>query len=128
TLAILATQVGLSDAASLGEAFVARVDAVITKYTEKYANHSDNPYELSFTVAEYESAYKYLTDSVATESSDTYEFTDFTCDNNNVIMVTYSDGTKTVHFLLNYNVYPVNVRLADGTVHTLAKYGFERIG
>lgn len=128
TLAILATQVGLSDAASLGEAFVARVDAVITKYTEKYANHSDNPYELSFTVAEYKSAYKYLTDSVATESSDTYEFTDFTCDNNNVIMVTYSDGTKTVHFLLNYNVYPVNVRLADGTVHTLAKYGFERIG
>lgn len=127
-LATVATQLQLADASALGEDFTARVDAVIAKYTAKYADYSDNPYDLSFTLEAYESAYKYLTDSIATDSSDTYEFTDYTCDNNNVVMVTYSDGTKTVSFLLNYNVYPVNVRLSDGTTHKLEKYGFERIG
>ena len=100
---------------------------MIAKYTEKYGNYSENPYDLAFALSAYTSDYKYLTDSSSDESADTYEFTDYTCDNNNVILVTYSDGTKTVSFLLNYNVYPVNVRL-NGTVHTLAKYGFERIG
>ncbi len=128
TLATIAKQVGLTDASSLGEELIARIDSVIAKYTEKYGNYSDNPYDLSFTLAAYDSAYKYLTDSVATASADEYEFTDYTCDNNNVILVTYSDGTREVHFLLNYNVYPVNVRMEDGTIHTLAKYGFERIG
>ena len=124
---VMATQLGLAEASALSETFVSRADAVIAKYTEKYGNYSENPYDLAFALSAYTSDYKYLTDSSSDESADTYEFTDYTCDNNNVILVTYSDGTKTVSFLLNYNVYPVNVRL-NGTVHTLAKYGFERIG
>ena len=127
SLSVMATQLGLAEASALSETFVSRVDAVIAKYTEKYGNYSENPYDLAFALSAYTSDYKYLTDSSSDESADTYEFTDYTCDNNNVILVTYSDGTKTVSFLLNYNVYPVNVRL-NGTVHTLAKYGFERIG
>ena len=127
SLSVMATQLGLADASALSETFVSRADAVIAKYTEKYGNYSENPYDLAFALSAYTSDYKYLTDSSSDESADTYEFTDYTCDNNNVILVTYSDGTKTVSFLLNYNVYPVNVRL-NGTVHTLAKYGFERIG
>lgn len=127
SLSVMATQLGLAEASALSETFVSRADAVIAKYTEKYGNYSENPYDLAFALSAYTSDYKYLTDSSSDESADTYEFTDYTCDNNNVILVTYSDGTKTVSFLLNYNVYPVNVRL-NGTVHTLAKYGFERIG
>lgn len=127
SLSVMATQLGLAEASALSETFVSRADAVIAKYTEKYGNYSANPYDLAFALSAYTSDYKYLTDSSSDESADTYEFTDYTCDNNNVILVTYSDGTKTVSFLLNYNVYPVNVRL-NGTVHTLAKYGFERIG
>ena len=127
SLSVMATQLGLADVSALSETFVSRADAVIAKYTEKYDNYSENPYDLAFALSAYTSDYKYLTDSSSDESADTYEFTDYTCDNNNVILVTYSDGTKTVSFLLNYNVYPVNVRL-NGTVHTLAKYGFERIG
>lgn len=127
SLSVMATQLGLADVSALSETFVSRADAVIAKYTEKYGNYSENPYDLAFALSAYTSDYKYLTDSSSDESADTYEFTDYTCDNNNVILVTYSDGTKTVSFLLNYNVYPVNVRL-NGTVHTLAKYGFERIG
>lgn len=128
TLERIAAQVGLADASALSEDVVARAGEVVRKYTEEYADDSANPYEVNFTLAAYKSEYKYLTDSVSTESADTYEFTDYTCDNNNVVMVTYSDGTREVSFLLNYNVYPVSVRMKDGTLHTLKKYGFERIG
>ena len=59
---------------------------------------------------------KYVTDSLATDG-DSYDSTLLTCDNGSVVLVTYYDSTqnKTVHFILNYNNYKVNVRV-DNTI------------
>ena len=49
-----------------------------------------------------------------------------TIDDHSVVIVTYSDGTNRVRFLLNFNQFAVNVRL-DGRVYTLSKYGYEKL-
>ena len=73
---------------------------------------------------EYESAYKYFTRSDGL--SDAYVATWSTIDDHSVVIVTYSDGTNRVRFLLNFNQFAVNVRL-DGRVYTLSKYGYEKL-
>lgn len=61
-----------------------------------------------------------------------YDYTDNTIDNGNTVRVTYqlkgADGTvvDTVQFLLNFNIYSVEVKL-DGEVYQLGKYDFVRI-
>ena len=49
-----------------------------------------------------------------------YDYTDYTVDNDLIVMVTYAheDG-RTRSFILNYNIYDVEVRLEDGTVITV---------
>lgn len=60
-----------------------------------------------------------------------YDTTDYTDASGRVVMVTYSNGTKNVHFLLNYNTYDVAVRLKDANgvvnTYTVSGYGFVRI-
>ena len=56
-----------------------------------------------------------------------YEKTDYTCDLGNVVIVTYSNGTDSVSFILNYNIYDVEVRLESGEVITLGKYEYREI-
>ena len=53
--------------------------------------------------------------------------TDYTCDLGNVVIVTYSNGTDSVSFILNYNIYDVEVRLESGEVITLGKYEYREI-
>jgi hypothetical protein len=80
-----------------------------------------------FEEVEYSSKYSYITDSLATDKD--YHYTDFTVDNNLVVMVTYKDSATghTVAFLLNYNIYSVSVNLGGGNVYELGKYEFVQI-
>ena len=121
--------------------FGALIDKVINKYNKAYPQHNDSlivnldaDYLADKT---YESSYNYVTDSVA--NADDYKATDFTCDNGNVVIVTYKDSSsgKTVKFILNYNGFDVDVRLdssidssiTSGTtvVRTISKCGFIKI-
>ncbi|MBP3308390.1 MAG: hypothetical protein J6L90_03015 [Clostridia bacterium] len=107
--------------------FVAAINAVYDKYRAEYpAPASPNPDGvISFGTIEYTSKYNYITDSLGTDEN--YEHTDYTSDINNIVLVTYSNGTDTVRFILNYNIYSVNVNLGDGNVYTLEKYGCVRL-
>lgn len=80
-------------------------------------------------VANYEkdTKYNFYTDSDAYDKD--YRVTDNTVMNNNVVSVTYtsiSDPTKQVTFLLNFNVYAVNV-MVDGEIIALDRYEYAKI-
>ena len=95
-------------------------------YETKYSGSSKKPYAISYDNVVYDdtyvSAYNAITGSACTD--DDYKKTDYTCDLGNVVIVTYSDSESgdSVTFVLNYNIYDVEVRLDDGTVITLGKY------
>jgi len=90
---------------------------IISDYSEQYSEGSESV-TISSSDVDYKSRYKYVTDSIATDEN--YVKTDYTCDNGNVVMVTYErevNGEKDrVVFLLNYNVFSVKIRI-DDTVH-----------
>lgn len=114
------------DVSGLGDEFIAEIDAVIAEYTEEYPGTSENPYVLDISEIDYKSQYSYITDSFALDKD--YKFTDYTCYNGNVVMVTYSDGEHEVSFILNYNIFTVNVTLDSGHTYTLGRYEYVRIG
>lgn len=97
-------------------------------FETEYCGTSENPAVVDFGSVEYNTKYEYVTDSFATDGKN-YDYTDLTVDNNLVTMVTYKDRVTgdTVYFLINYNIYAVKVNLG-GTVYTLDKYGFAKIG
>ena len=64
----------------------------------------------------------YVTDSEATDKG-AYKSTNYTVDNGNVVMVTYTKGTEKVNFILNYNSYAVTVRL-NGEVLEVGSYAY----
>ncbi len=74
----------------------------------------------------YESKYQYVTGSTARD--DDYDYTDYTVDNDFIVMVTYrhEDG-RTRSFILNYNIYSVEVTLENGESYVVEKYSFARI-
>ena len=71
----------------------------------------------------YTSKYSFITESGAMDEN--YVYTDYTSDRGNIVLVTYTsekDG-KQVKFLLNYNIYTVEVKLGD-TTYKLGKYDY----
>lgn len=114
------------DAAELENTkFAESIDAVIAKYENEYngaANEADT-YTINFSEIEYKSKYTYITDSYARDED--YVYTDYTSDNGNVVLVTYKNGNHTVNFVINYNNYPVVVRLDDEHIYELGKYDFD---
>ena len=74
---------------------------------------------------DYESKYQYVTDSTARD--DNYDHTDYTVDNDLIVMVTYQKGEEKVSFILNYNIYSVEVTLEDGRTIPIDKYGYQKI-
>ncbi len=74
----------------------------------------------------YTPAHSYFTTSNYDDSN--YKTTESTVSDGTVVMVTYSNGTESVSFILNYNTFSVNVRI-DGKVISkpIGKYGFLRI-
>ena len=115
-----------------------KVDGVLDIIEEYKAGYNTAGGHLISIVAnddikgKYTSKYSYVTDSVSTDR-DNYKYTDFTCDNGSVVMVTYK-GTNAegnsdeVVFILNYNTFSVEVIL-DGAAepYVLGAYGCYRI-
>ena len=118
---------------SLLQKFVDKLNAVLTEYQAEYraadaeyTGSGCNPNIMVDSVS-YDSKYQYVTKSTARDED--YDKTDYTVDNDLIVMVTYenNDG-KRVSFILNYNLYNVEVDLGDGSgSYTVDKYGFVRI-
>ncbi len=109
-------------------ALIASINAIYDKYRAEYpAEEPVNPDGvIAFGTIEYTSQYNYITDSIATDGNN-YQHTDYTSDINNIVLVTYSNGTDTVRFILNYNIYSVNINLGNGEFYTLDKYDCVRL-
>ncbi len=104
--------------------FDAEIAAIKAEYESEYPSSTHGYAVHVDAVAAYVSEYSYITDSDA--DAEDYIETDYTLDNDRVVIVTYSNGTDTVRFLLNYNVYKVTVRLS-GVEYSVDNYGFIRI-
>ena len=106
--------------------FTEKLTSIVSSYCAKYAG-GEYEVAVSFEAVEYSTKYNYVTDSVATDKN--YDHTDYTVDNNMVTIVTYldPDTQHTVRFILNYNIYSVTVKLADGSVYTIDKYDYVKI-
>ena len=103
---------------SLYEAVKYRANVLAYKFTESYPK-TEVPYEISISAdsVQYKSKYKYETTSYATDAN--YVTTAYTRNNDNVVMVTYTDpvtGAQTI-FFINYNTYAVKVKL-DSKIYT----------
>ena len=110
-----------------GSEFEQSIDAVIAKYENEYKSDDANAYVVAIDELVYESKYSFLTNSLARDGKD-YVYTNYTSDVNNIVIVTYSNGTDTRQFILNYNIYSVNVTLADGESYEIGKYGYAIVG
>lgn len=71
---------------------------------------------------------RYTTNSTVLDKAE-YNRTEYTLDNDNVVIVTYrgadaQGNIREVSFILNYNLFDVDIRLGDGTVVTIASYGY----
>ena len=66
----------------------------------------------------------FVTDSEADDPA--YKKTSYTIDDGSIVLVTYSNGTDTVRFLLNFSIFTVDVKYG-GQVYTLGKYDFVRL-
>ena len=110
----------------LASDFDERLDAIIAKYTAEYPG-KENSVVVSLETVEYATEYEYVTDSFAEDKN--YDYTDYTVDNDLVVIVTYRDPETgdTVKFLLNYNIYAVEVTFDAEHSYTLGKYSFVRI-
>ncbi|MBO5206520.1 MAG: hypothetical protein J6C09_02930 [Clostridia bacterium] len=118
-----------AEGTTLPEYAAEALDAVIAEY-ETYYKNTDGTVDVAFGASDvaYESLYAFKTDSVATDSDSVYVSTDYTSDNGNVVRVTYTKGNEKVEFILNYNTYAVDVRLAAGEKPvTIQPYGFKKI-
>lgn len=121
----------LDDDEALPESFRASLVAVLDEFKKEYAT---DPGDTSLTIVpvevntlDYESKYQYVTGSTARDED--YDKTDYTVANDLIVMVTYAheDG-RTRSFILNYNIYSVEVTLEDGEEpYVIGKYSFARI-
>ena len=108
--------------------FSAELDSLINELYGEYNNADDvDPIVVSVNaVDDYENNTQlhYVTDSSALD--DDYSYTDFSLDDGSIVMVTYSNGTDSVRFILNYNIFSVTVRL-NGQEYEIPKYGYVKI-
>ena len=102
----------------------AGVLAIANKYATEYPGADENSVVVNFSEIVYESVYSFKTDSCG--DSDNYDKTEYTIDNGNVVKVTYKLGDKVTYFILNYNLYAVDVMLSDGTSVHLEAYSHYR--
>ena len=99
------------------------LSALIDSYKAQYKQGSESV-SISSDDVNYKSKYKYVTDSMATDKN--YVATDYTCDNGNVVMVTYervvNGEVDKVVFLLNYNLFSVKIRIDESIHESFAEY------
>ena len=110
-----------------GTEFAAEIDKIIAYYNAEYASKdAATDYVVTLNSIVYESKYAFITDSNA-DAGDDYKFTDYTSDVDNIAIVTYSNGTDTVKFVLNYNMYNVKVIIDGVELPEISEYGCIRI-
>jgi hypothetical protein len=117
----------LDDDEQLPESFKASLEGVLASFKAEYTHTAGEPVALvSVDSIDYESKYQYVTGSTARD--DNYERTDYTVANDLIVLVTYGheDG-RTRSFILNYNIYSVEVKLENGETYVIDKYDFARI-
>ena len=108
--------------------FSKKLAAIVDSYTTQYPGSENAALNVEVAIGamdEYASEHSFFTLSDCLDGDD-YVVTDYTLDNGKVAIVTYQKGESTVRFILNYNIYTVNVRL-DGKVYTLDKYAYVRV-
>ena len=109
-----------------GTEFAREIDAIISGYNTEYAAKGTDDYVVTLNSIVYNSKYAFITDSDAT-SGDDYKLTDYTSNVDNISLVTYSNGTETVQFVLNYNMYNVKIILNGVELPEIGEYGCVRI-
>lgn len=119
---------------TIAASFADDLQTLVDEFKATYdGSKSSNAVPITYdTLEDYKAntAYNYLTDSESDDKD--YEKTVYTCDNGNIVTVKYSytdpqtGETSNVMFLLNYNVFAVNVKL-NGQTYTLQKYEFLRL-
>ena len=115
---------------TLPASFTEQLNKVLADFNAEYDVSGVDPANVvtvSVSTLDYQSKYQYVTGSTARDED--YDHTDYTVDNDLIVMVTYrhDDGRET-SFILNYNIYAVEVTLADGEApYVIEKYGFVRI-
>ncbi len=98
------------------------LDELIAKYENEYdGGEGEIIVNIDSDVIAYESRYHFVTDSEANDKN--YDMTNYTSDIDNIVIVTYDNGTS---FILNYNIYTVDVRI-DGVVYRIEKYGYKKL-
>jgi hypothetical protein len=131
TAAIIAQFKGTAEANELTfneSAFTAKLNSLVNSYTTQYPGSDTETLNVPVSIGamdNYVSQYSFYTLSDCLADDD-YVVTDYTLDNGKVAIVTYQKGDSVVRFILNYNIYTVNVRL-DGQVYTLDKYAYVKI-
>ena len=122
-----ATILGLDKQALVASDFYKEIQELVAAYTAEYPGAADEAlnYDVKVSSIVYESKYNYFTDSISTD--DDYVYTDYTLDDNKVVMVTYQKGDSVVRFVLNYNIYTVKVNLGNGQEFELGKNQFKCI-
>lgn len=119
----------LDEDEALPESFNATLTAVLDEFQSEYdvtGVDAANIVTVSVDTLDYESKYQYVTGSTARDEN--YDYTDYTVANDLIVMVTYGheDG-RTRSFILNYNIYSVEVTLENGETYVIDKYDFARI-
>ncbi len=118
---------------SLYDAICNIVSDLADDFTEDYPK-AEKSYEVALSAenVNYRSRFNFITDSMATDND--YRNTEYTCDNKNIVMVTYLDvesGKETI-FFINYNVYDVKIKI-DASLHEgiddkLDEFGYITLG
>jgi hypothetical protein len=106
---------------TLYDALVYRAKALADKFSAEYPEAADESknYEISLSADSVSYKTKYAFETFSYADSENYVSTSYTCNNYNVVMVTYTEpvsGAQTM-FFINYNTYDVKVKL-DPSVYT----------
>ena len=123
--------------ALISAAASAEIADKLAEYERLYNEENGKEIVINKNVVKYTTKYAYDNgDSISTDR-DNYKYTDFTCDNGSVVMVTYSytndEGvTDEVVFLINYNNFAVDITLSDVVYegvknYTIGEYGCHRL-
>jgi len=106
---------------TLYDAIVYRANALADKFATDYpkAAEESKTYEILLSADSVSYKTKYVFETFSYADDDKYVSTSYTCDNYNVVMVTYTEpvsGAQTM-FFINYNIYDVKVKL-DPSIYT----------
>jgi hypothetical protein len=125
----------LGENEKLPDSFSDKLNNVLTELQNEYSVATDytgdgvDPNVVVNSI-DYESKYQYVTGSTAYDDAN-YDRTDYTVDNDLIVMVTYANNEgKKKTFIINYNIYSVEVTidLGDGfKTYEIGKYDFEPI-